>query len=109
MASNGLEAIAAFDLGAFDAILMDMQMPEMDGLTAIEAIREREWRLGLEHTPIAVLSANAMAEHLEASFEVGADAHISKPVTPDALNSGLMSLLQKRHPKLGTLQRAQTH
>ena len=109
MASNGLEAIAAFDLGAFDAILMDMQMPEMDGLTAIEAIREREWRLGLEHTPIAVLSANAMAEHLEASFEVGADAHISKPVTPDTLYSGLMNLLQKRHPKLGTLQRAQTH
>ncbi|OYU77257.1 MAG: hypothetical protein CFE32_06455 [Alphaproteobacteria bacterium PA3] len=108
IASNGLEAIAAFDLSAFDAILMDMQMPEMDGLTAIEAIREREWRLGLEHTPIAVLSANAMAEHLEASFDVGADAHISKPVTPDALYSGLMGLLQKRHPKFRNLQRAQS-
>lgn len=99
LASNGLEAIAAFDLSDFDAILMDMQMPEMDGLTAIELIREREWRLGLEHTPIAILSANAMAEHLEASYKAGADAHISKPVTPDSLYLGLTGLLKLRNSK----------
>jgi two-component system, sensor histidine kinase len=92
-ANNGLEALEHFDAARFDAILMDMQMPEMDGLTAIRAIREREVRLSLTRTPIAVLSANAMAEHISASIEAGSDTHIAKPVTPESLSAGIEKLL----------------
>lgn len=92
-ANNGLEALEHFDSARFDAILMDMQMPEMDGLTAIRAIREREARLSITRTPIAVLSANAMAEHIAASIEAGSDTHIAKPVTPDSLSAGIEKLL----------------
>lgn len=92
-ANNGIEALAHFDAARFDAILMDMQMPEMDGLTAISAIRAREAKLGLVRTPIAVLSANAMAEHIAASIEAGSDTHIAKPITPESLSAGLEKLL----------------
>jgi PAS domain S-box-containing protein len=92
-ANNGLEALEHFDAARFDAILMDMQMPEMDGLTAIRAIRERERRLGLTRTPIAVLSANAMAEHIVSSLDAGSDTHIAKPVTPESLSVGIEKLL----------------
>ena len=92
-ANNGIEALQHFDAARFDAILMDMQMPEMDGLTAIAAIREREARLSLTRTPIAVLSANAMAEHIAASMKAGSDTHIAKPVTPETLSAGLEKLL----------------
>lgn len=92
-ANNGVEALVCFDSQDFDAILMDMQMPEMDGLTAISAIRAREARLGLRRTPIAVLSANAMAEHIAASLAAGSDTHIAKPVTPESLSIGIEKLL----------------
>ena len=92
-ANNGLEALQHFDTAKFDAILMDMQMPEMDGLTAIRAIRAREITQGLTRTPIAVLSANAMAEHIAASLEAGSDTHIAKPLTPASLSSGIEKLL----------------
>lgn len=92
-ANNGLEALQHFDTARFDAILMDMQMPEMDGLTAIRAIREREANLGLTRTPIAVLSANAMAEHVAASYQAGSDTHIAKPITPESLSAGIEKLL----------------
>jgi CheY-like chemotaxis protein len=61
-------------------ILMDMQMPVMDGLTAVRLIREREQATGARRTPILALTANAMPEHTEASLEAGADGHLSKPV-----------------------------
>ena len=92
-ANNGVEALEHFDTACFDAILMDMQMPLMDGLTAIRAIRERELQRGIARTPIAVLSANAMPEHIVASLDAGSDAHIAKPVTPQALSAGLEKLL----------------
>ena len=82
---NGAEAVAAFRGGGFDLVLMDMQMPVMDGLTAIREIRKLEAAEGLEPTPIHVLTANAMAEHITASFAAGADGHLSKPILADAL------------------------
>jgi two-component system, sensor histidine kinase len=103
-AANGREAVEAIGVETFDAILMDMQMPEMDGLTAIAHIREREMRLELSHAPIAVLSANALSEHLAASLDAGADTHIAKPVTPDALYAGLAQLLEKARPQLNALR-----
>lgn len=81
MAENGKQAIDAFRSKPFDVILMDMQMPVMDGVAATEAIRELEQSSGLPRTPVIMFSANAMTEHLEQSRLAGADLHLSKPVT----------------------------
>ena len=82
---NGAEALAAWRGGGFDLILMDMQMPVMDGLTATRAIREEERGHGLPRTPILALTANAMAEHAKASAEAGVDGHLTKPISAEAL------------------------
>ena len=82
---DGQQAVDAFKAGAFDIVLMDMQMPVMDGLTAIGQIRAHEAGTGQPRTPIAALTANAMPEHVEASRDAGADHHLSKPIRPDAL------------------------
>ena len=82
---NGAEAVEAAAAGGFDLILMDMQMPVMDGLTAIRAIREAERSTSGPATPIWALSANALPEHVEASLNAGADGHLSKPISAQAL------------------------
>jgi CheY-like chemotaxis protein len=82
---NGVEAVDAFRRYAFDLILMDMQMPLMDGLTAITEIRRIEAETGAAPTTIHVLTANAMPEHISASLAAGADGHLSKPILADAL------------------------
>jgi PAS domain S-box-containing protein len=82
---NGAEAVVATELETFDLILMDMQMPVMDGLTAIRAIRAREASTHRGRTPIYVLTANAMPEHVAASAAAGADGHLSKPILAENL------------------------
>ncbi len=82
---NGAQAVAACEAGDFDVILMDMQMPVMDGLTAIRRIRADEAARGGVRTPIIALTANAMPEHVAATDAAGADGHLSKPVRADAL------------------------
>ncbi|HLI66204.1 MAG TPA: ATP-binding protein [Caulobacteraceae bacterium] len=77
---NGLAAVEAAKVEAFDVILMDMQMPVMDGLEAIREIRAFERASGRARTPILALTANAMAEHAKASADAGADGHLSKPI-----------------------------
>jgi len=77
---NGAEAVAAVARERFDLILMDMQMPVMDGLTAIRAIRLAEAASGRPRALISTLSANALPEHVSASLDAGADAHLSKPI-----------------------------
>ncbi len=86
---DGAAAVEAFRSGGFDAVLMDMQMPVMDGLTATRAIRELERVQNLDRTPIFMLTANALAEHLEASRVSGADQHLTKPITADKLLGAL--------------------
>jgi PAS domain S-box-containing protein len=82
---NGAEALDAWRGGGFDMILMDMQMPVMDGLTATRAIREEERHERRARTPIYALTANAMAEHAKASAEAGVDGHLTKPISAEAL------------------------
>jgi PAS domain S-box-containing protein len=82
---NGAEALDAWRGGGFDMVLMDMQMPVMDGLTATRAIRDDERRGGRARTPIYALTANAMAEHAKASAEAGVDGHLTKPISAEAL------------------------
>ena len=69
----------------FDLVLMDMQMPVMDGLTAIKLIRKAEALAGKSPTPIYTLTANAMPEHERASQAAGADGHLTKPVSAERL------------------------
>jgi CheY-like chemotaxis protein len=93
-AVDGALGVQAWREGRYDLVLMDMQMPVMDGLTATRAIREAE---ALEpargRTPIAMLSANAMEHHRQESIAAGADVHISKPVTPASLIAGIQAAL----------------
>jgi two-component system, sensor histidine kinase len=85
-AVNGAEAVGACEAGAFDLVLMDMQMPVMDGLAATRAIRlaEAAWPERVR-TPIIMLSANAMRQHREEALAAGADLHLAKPVTAASL------------------------
>ncbi len=78
--------------GGFDAVLMDMQMPVMDGLTATREIRRWEAEQAKARLPVIMLTANALDEHVHASREAGADRHVSKPLRPDSL---LMALSQE--------------
>jgi CheY-like chemotaxis protein len=86
--------LAAFRRQAFDVVLMDMQMPVMDGLEATRAIRCHEHMLGAARTPIVMLSANALAEHVQAGRDAGADFHLAKPITADDLLNALARALQ---------------
>jgi len=91
---NGALAVEAFRAGSFDVVLMDIQMPVMDGLTAIQAIRDIEaGRADRRRTPIVALSANAMAHHREEAVAAGADLHVAKPVTAAALLAGIHKVL----------------
>jgi PAS domain S-box-containing protein len=89
---NGLQALEAFQSQDFDLVLMDMQMPEMDGLTATRAIRRVE-ASRRRRTPVIMLSANAMDDHRRQALAAGADLHVSKPVTAAALLGGIQALM----------------
>jgi CheY-like chemotaxis protein len=77
---NGQLAVAAWEAGEWDVILMDIQMPVMDGLTATALIREREHVLGREPTPIVALTANAMSHQVEQYAAAGMNGHVAKPI-----------------------------
>ena len=79
-AADGREAVEAFGAGRFDLVLMDMQMPVVDGLEAIRRIRRLERAEARGRTLIAVLSANGEDEHAEAAATAGADHHLAKPI-----------------------------
>jgi len=98
MACDGAQGVEAVQRSPYDLILMDMQMPVMYGLSATRVIRDFEQGLGRPRTPIIVLSANALAEYIEASFEAGADRHLTKPVTADALLEAVASALADSVP-----------
>ncbi len=84
VANNGREAVEHFDAAAFDLVLMDMQMPEMDGVQATAAIRGRECLTG-GHTPIIAMTAHVMNGDRERCFAAGMDAYLPKPVDSSAL------------------------
>jgi PAS domain S-box-containing protein len=92
-AQDGVEAVEAFQAAAFDVVLMDMQMPRMDGLAATRAIRALECDSGAARTPIIMLSANALTVHREQTLAAGADLHVGKPVTAAALLAGIQAAI----------------
>ena len=95
LAENGKVAVEKFlghADGYYDAILMDMRMPVMDGLTATRTIRMAE-RRDAKNIPIIALTANAFDEDAQRSMQAGLNAHLSKPVEPEALQATLESLI----------------
>lgn len=87
VAENGLVAIETFartPVGYFDAILMDIRMPVMDGLTATRSIRQMK-KPTAKTIPIIAMSANAFDEDMERSRVAGMNAHLSKPIEPQTL------------------------
>ncbi|HZZ78976.1 MAG TPA: response regulator [Gemmataceae bacterium] len=92
-AENGLEAVAAWEKEPFDAILMDVQMPDMDGLEATTVIRNKEQETG-KHVPIVALTAHAMSGDRERFLAAGMDAFVAKPLRPAELMIALGSVTQ---------------
>ena len=77
IANHGKEALAAIDAHDFDLVLMDIQMPEMDGFEAVRRLRQAEVDI---HLPVIALTANAMRGDRDACIEAGMDAYLSKPI-----------------------------
>jgi signal transduction histidine kinase/NO-binding membrane sensor protein with MHYT domain/AmiR/NasT family two-component response regulator len=82
---DGAQAVEAFRLAPYDIVLMDLQMPVMDGLTAMRLIRAWEVERAMARTPMMALTANVLPIHVTESLEAGATSHLGKPVTADKL------------------------
>ena len=95
VADNGKNALAALEKQEFDIVLMDVQMPEMDGLHATAAIRENEKTTG-KHIPIIAMTAHAMKGDKERCLEAGMDGYVSKPIQADELCEAVESLATGR-------------
>ena len=95
-AENGqiaLDKVASSEPGYYDAVLMDIQMPVMDGYTATRAIRSLENRK-LAEVPILAMTANAFQEDVQASMDAGMQGHIAKPIDVSNLMDTLSSVLK---------------
>jgi CheY-like chemotaxis protein len=90
---DGKEAVEAWRTGSYDLILMDIQMPVMDGITAASTIREAEKTSGRRRTPIVALTANALTHQVEEYLAVGMDAHVAKPIEIAKLYDAISSVL----------------
>ena len=102
-AENGRIVVEMFEkspVGYYDAILMDVRMPEMDGLQASAAIRALD-REDAKIIPIIALTANAFDEDVQRSLQVGMNAHLSKPVEPDLLYQTMEELIWEADQKRG--------
>jgi len=89
MVDNGRQAVEAWRRSAFDIVLMDIQMPEMDGVAATRAIRAEEAATGRPRTPIIAVSANAMPHHAREYIAAGMDAHVAKPIELAKLHAAI--------------------
>jgi two-component system, sensor histidine kinase and response regulator len=95
VAGNGREALAAMEKGTFDLVLMDVQMPEMDGLEATAAIRAGEAH-GSEHQMVIALTAHAMKGDRERCVAAGMDSYLGKPIRPQELDAMLEGISKRR-------------
>lgn len=105
LTASGAEALERFEAKPFHIVLMDLRMPDIDGLTATRRIREIEKRQGRSRTPVIALTAHALTHNREASMEAGCDAHVTKPVLRATLLTAIYELTKTmeapawRHPE----------
>ncbi len=92
VACNGIEAVDMVFRKPYDLVLMDCQMPDMDGFEATRRIRDREADSGGGHIPIIALTANAMLGDRENCIAAGMDSHVAKPINPGELVRGIRML-----------------
>lgn len=85
VARNGIEAVSLWETGDFDLVFMDVQMPQMDGLTATTVIRDRELATGKKRTPIIAMTAHAMKGDRERCLSAGMDDYVPKPIQAELL------------------------
>src|SRR5437764_2444213 len=93
VAANGREAVTALEKENFDAVLMDVQMPEMDGFEATAKIREKEKESG-KHIPIIAMTAHALKGDEERCIEAGMDGYVSKPIRTNELYAALEKVVK---------------
>ena len=96
MVGDGAEALGAWRTAAFDVILMDIQMPIMDGVTATRQIRAEEARMECGRTPILALTANVMDHQVTEYRAAGMDGHVGKPIDVARLFSALDGVITSR-------------
>jgi CheY-like chemotaxis protein/HPt (histidine-containing phosphotransfer) domain-containing protein len=94
VAGNGRQALAALEKTAFDLVLMDVQMPEMDGIEATTLLREREQETG-KHQPVVAMTALVMKGDRERCMAAGMDGYLSKPIRPQELDEVLDSYVTR--------------
>ncbi|HYR91714.1 MAG TPA: response regulator [Terriglobia bacterium] len=103
LTTNGREALEALEKDSFDLVLMDVQMPEMDGFEATAALREREKKEGAgTHQPVIALTAHAMKGDEERCLAAGMDGYLAKPIQPQQLDSLLQSYMARRMEAVNT-------
>ena len=101
IAPHGAEAILHWERGVYDLVIMDIEMPVLDGLEATRELRRREQAQGRARTPIIALSADAMLENRETAKAVGVDEFITKPIEFDRLEALIRRLVGGRAPRGG--------
>jgi CheY-like chemotaxis protein len=92
MTENGQEALERYNSGSYDLIILDIQMPVLDGYQVAKAIRSREKNTSM-HAPIIALTANAMKGDRELYLEAGMDGYVSKPFTFETLQETIVNLI----------------
>jgi PAS domain S-box-containing protein len=97
---DGAQALEALATQAVDLVLMDMMMPVMDGLTATQALRRREAAQGLSRTPVIMVSANSLPEHIEAARLSGVDLYLGKPVQAPQLLAAVLEAVKAQDEPL---------
>ncbi len=107
VANNGQEAVDQFARQTFDAVLMDVQMPVMDGFEATQVIREEEIQSG-RHTPIIAMTAAAMKGDRENCLAAGMDNYLAKPIDPDELARALAELTPQSCPAAAETEATET-
>jgi two-component system, sensor histidine kinase and response regulator len=97
VAENGIQALQVLNTQDFDLILMDIQMPELNGYETTRAIRQKEQGTN-RHIPIIAMTAYAVNGDREKCLAAGMDGYVSKPMNPDKLHNEIETVLQRYSP-----------